>query len=130
MARLRMPLLLGLLAAGAACGGEEPVGPTAGDLTISYAGLGGNDGALLLLVTGGPVESVTPVGSYRAESAGVGTNATRVVITGALTAGDVIRIRVPDLDAAANYRVQVEAVAERTTFALLDPGPYTATSRR
>lgn len=120
-----------ILVAASACGGKEPpVGPTAGDLTVSYSGTGGNDGALLLLVTGGPVEAVTPLSPYRVESAPAGTNATRAIVVGALSSGDILRLRVPDLGALANYRVRVEAVADRATFALLDPGPYTAALRK
>lgn len=120
-----------ILVGASACGGKEPpVGPTAGDLTVSYSGSGGNDGALLLLVTGGPVDAVTPLSPYRVESAPAGANATRMIVIGALSPGDILRLRVPDLAAAASYRVQVEAVADRATFALLDPGRYTAAPRK
>jgi hypothetical protein len=119
-----------LIVLGAACGGEKgPTGPEAGDLTVSYAAApGANDGALLLLVTGGPVTSISALSGHRVESAPAGANATRIVVTGQLVPGDILRLRVPDV--AVRYVVLVEAAADRATFALRDPGSYSAASRR
>jgi hypothetical protein len=128
--RARSLLVAAGLAAGAACGGEDPLRPVAGDLTVSYVSAGVTDGAVLVLVTGGPVASVSAEGSYLAASGPAGANATRVVVTGPLLGGDLFKIRVPDVGAAADYSVRVEAVADRHTFALADPAPYTATVRR
>jgi hypothetical protein len=87
----------------AACGGEKPpVGPVAGDVTLAYGSPSQADGAVLILVTGGPVTSVTPIGSYQVEFASAGVNATRLVVTGTLVTGDVVRLRVPDVSAAGN----------------------------
>ena len=119
-----------ILVAGAACGGE-PMGnrPTPGNLTVVLASPGSSDGAVLLLVTGGPVESVSPAGSYQVASAAVGTSTRRVVVTGDIGAGDLIKLRVPDVN-STSYLVQVEQVADRNSFALLDATAYTATVRR
>jgi hypothetical protein len=125
-----------LLAAGlvvtAACGGGEdpPVGPVAGDLILAYGSPSPADGAVLILVTGGPISSVTPIGSYRVESSSAGVNATRIVVTGSLVTGDLVRLRVPDVSASGNYSGRVEAAADRNTFALADPGFYTTGIRR
>jgi hypothetical protein len=123
-------LLTAALIVGVACGGDEPAGPVAGDLTVSYAPSSGTDGAVLLLITGGPVGSITPTGSLQAAAATAGANATRVVVTGALVGGDLFRIRVPDVGAAADYSVRIEAVADLNTFALIDPAGYTAAVRK
>ena len=124
-----------LLAAGftvtAACGGEKPpVGPVAGDLILAYGSPNTADGAVLILVTGGPISSVTPIGGYQVAFAPAGVNATRLVVTGNLVTGDVVRLRVPDVSASGNYSGRVEAAADRNTFALSDPGFYTTGIRR
>ena len=130
MRRVRLFLVVGI-AAGLACGkGEEPVGPVAGDLTVAYGTQSATDGAVLILVTGGAVTSVTAVGQYRVASASVGVNATRVVVTGDLSAGDLFRIRVPDVSLVGSYIARIESAADRTTFALGDPGLYSAAIRR
>jgi len=124
---LRVFLAVVILAAAAACGGE-PAGPkpTPGDLTVVLASPGSSDGAVLLLVTGGPVESVASVGSYQVASAVVATNTRRVVVTGNIGAGDLIKLRVPDVN-STSYLIQIEQVADRNTYALLEASAYTAT---
>jgi len=129
--RARRILLLGLGAiVGAACKKETPAGPEAGDLTVSYTGPSQTDGALLLLVQGGPHTSVRAAGGQQVASASAGINITRVVVTGDLVPGDILRLSVPDVAAVASYSVRVEAAADRTTFALADPSSYTTTVRR
>ncbi len=124
-------LLIATLLIAAACGGKEPgpVEPVAGDLTIAYAGPGQNDGAILLVVTGA-VTAVTTTGGYTVASASLGPTSTRVVVTGNLVAGDLFKVSVADVAKVSSYGVQVEAVADRTSFALGDPGSYSATIRR
>ena len=113
------------------CGGEKKVtGPTGGELTVAYSTALSHEGAMLLLISGGVVENVTPVGGYQVAFASVGANAIRVVVTGNLTAGDVIRIKVPDLSLVSSYSAHVDAAADRTTFGLNEPTLYTATVRK
>jgi len=119
------------LSAGLGCSGEPPTtGPQAGNLTVAYGGPSTTDGALLVLITGGPVESVSALGGYQLASASAGTNATRVVLTGSLSVGDIFTVRVPDVAALSSYVARVEAAADRNTFALADPASYTAGLRR
>lgn len=126
---------LGLAAAAlllAGCGDSTPpvTPPTAGTLTISYQGTGASDGAILLVVTGA-VTSVETVGGYRVASAPISGGAeTRIVVTGDLVAGDLVRLAVPDISKAADYSANIEAVAHRATYALQDPLTYTASIRR
>lgn len=124
-------LVAGLLVLGAACGSKkpDPVGPVAGDLTVSYAGPSQTDGALLLLVTG-TVTAVKAAGGYQVASAPAGPTSTRVVVTGQLATGDILKLSVPDVAAAATYSVKVEAAADRNTFALGDFSAYSAQVRR
>jgi len=132
MNRRQATLLLALGVSGTlACGDKNgPSGPVAGDLTVSYSSPSVSDGALLLLIQGGPVASVRAAGSQQVASASAGVNLQRVVVTGDLTSGDILRIAVPDVAAVASYAVQVEAAADRTTFSLNDPVSYRATVRR
>lgn len=113
------------LAAGllAGCGGDAPVGPVAGELTLSLVTPGNSDGAVLIRVTG-PIESVTAMAGYRVESSAVPGGMWRIVVAGNVTGGPVARIRVPDINAAAEYLAIVEQVAARGTFALLSTSGY------
>jgi hypothetical protein len=109
------------------CGDKKIVGPTGGDLTVSYTGPSTTDGAILVLVTGA-VDQVKQAGSYQVASAAAGPGLTRVVITGQLVPGDLFKITVKDV--AGSYSAVVEAAADRNTFALAAPGPYAATVRK
>ncbi|HEX9895688.1 MAG TPA: hypothetical protein VGA78_17285 [Gemmatimonadales bacterium] len=124
----RNPLLL-LLAVALACGGED--GPTdeprPGELVAALNTPNNQDGALLLRVVG-PVSAVTPVGGHRVSSATSGAT-TRVVLTGNITDGDILRLTVPDTRNLTSYTVLVEQVAARDTYALLEPGGYSIALR-
>jgi uncharacterized lipoprotein len=51
-------------------------------------------------------------------------------VTGDLTTGALLRVRVPDVSKATSYRVQVDQVADRVTFSLIDPASHTLTIAR
>ena len=125
--------LIGVVSVGllVACGkdGPEPIKPVAGDLTVAYNGPSQTDGALLLVVTG-TIAEVKAVGSYQVASAPLGLTATRVVVVGALTVGDIFKIRVSDVNTVAAYSVRIDEAADRVTFALNDPIGYTAGVRK
>lgn len=125
MTRWRMVALMTSLVVAMACGDSKPVEPVAGDLTVTLASPGTSDGAILLRVTG-PIESVSPVGSYRVDAAETPGGMWRIVVVGSVTSGPVARIRVPDLAAADQYLAIVEQVAARGTFALLSTSGYMA----
>jgi hypothetical protein len=124
----RWQVVIAALALGAGCK-KEPAGPEAGVLTVSFSSPTDTDGALLLLVTG-PVTSIQVLGGYQMSQAPAGGNATRVVLTGALISGDILKLSVPDVSTASSYTVAVEAAADRNTFALTDENQYTATVRK
>ena len=116
----------------AACGGKDtpdPIKPVAGDLTVAYNGPSQTDGALLVVVTG-VITEVKAVGAYQVASASLGPTSTRVVVVGALTAGDIFKIRVSDVNAVTSYTVRVDEAADRATFALNDPSGYSAGVRK
>jgi hypothetical protein len=116
-----------------ACGGENGGTPpqVRGDLTLSYVGGGHDVGAILLTVSGGEVEAVAaiPAGvtvSFATPSPGV----THLVVSGTLVSGDLLQIRVPDVNAVEGYVVRIDQVAHAETFALLDPTTSSFTIRR
>lgn len=117
--------LLLSLAAGCGDGGGPP--SRAGDLTVSYFQGGPNAGALLLTITGGEVENVTAANNEQVSFASPSPGTTRVVVTGNLGTGTLLRIRVPDVSLASRYFVVTDQVADKVTFALIDPGPHTLT---
>ncbi len=122
-------VIVGLLTA---CGGKDtpdPIKPVAGDLTVAYNGPSQTDGALLLVVTG-VIAEVKTVGSYQVASAPLGPTSTRVVVVGALTAGDIFKIRVSDVNTVATYSARVDEAADRATFALNDPAGYSVIVRK
>ena len=114
--------LLMLTLCAAACSPNDAA-PQPGNLTLTLPSAGGNDGAVVLVISGGPVTSVTPLqGSQAATNVdGAGTH---VMIVGNLTAGAIATIAVPDVSRATAYVATVEQVSDRSTFALLDPVHY------
>jgi hypothetical protein len=110
-----------LLAAG--CGDSNtPSG--AGDLFVSYSGTG-EAGAILLTISGGPVESVAATGGQQVSSTSPYANTTKVIVLGEVGNGDLLRIRVPDVSKVTQYAVRADQVADKTSFALLDPTRHT-----
>jgi hypothetical protein len=115
------------------CGGENGGTPpqVRGDLTLAYVGDGNDVGAVLLTISGGEVEAVAaiPAGvavSFATPSPGV----THLVVSGTLASGDLLQIRVPDVNAVEGYVVRIDQVAHAETFALLDPTTSSFTIRR
>lgn len=122
------------LAALAACGGDGGGGPVGGDILLVVGGGVPQTGALLLRI-GGPVDQVMPVANYRVASAPIGgtggsTAVTRVVITGTIAPGDLLRLRVPDVDQVSTYTATIEQAAAAADFSLVDPALYTVSFRR
>jgi hypothetical protein len=113
-----------------ACGSDGPEPSGAGELTVSYYQGGPTAGALLLTITGGPVESITASTSQQVAFESPTPGTTRVVVTGDLATGALLRVRVPDVSKSTSYRVQVDQVADRVTFSLIDPAGHTLTIAR
>lgn len=118
-----------LLAATAACGGGSPDpggGLQPGILTASLFQPNASAGALLLSITGGIVTSVTAAnpGAVQVSFASQVPGTTRVVVTGALQTGDLLKVAVADVSNPGGFTVRVDQVADNVTFALVDTGPY------
>jgi hypothetical protein len=108
------------LAAAAGCD-DDPVGPAPGVLDVVLAAGAAPAGAMLLLVEGGPVDSVESMGWYTASAPYSGV-ATQVLLAGPELQGTVARVHVPDR--RVRYRAVVREVAEPGSHALLAPESY------
>ena len=97
-----------------------------GTLTVHLASAGTNDGAMVLVVSGGPVQSIEAVGSYEVTSstdeAGV-----HLMVVGNLAVGALVRLHVPDISRASEYIATIGQVADRTNFGLVDASGYRVT---
>jgi hypothetical protein len=113
-------LLLVVVALVAACGTDAGSAPQPGTLTLTLTSAGMSDGAVVLLVSGGPVISVDGPAVYQVAS-NTDAAGTHVMIVGNVTSGVVATLHVADVSRASAYVVTVEQVADRNSFALLDP---------
>lgn len=127
---------LRLLGAGAvvlmaACGGDggDPLPkPVSGEFTVSLATpFVGQDGGMIVRVIG-PIDTVTAVNGYKVSFTRQG-NILRAVVTGNIEAGDLLRVKVPDVSQVNAYTAFVEQAAARSTYALLDVSGYSLTLR-
>lgn len=118
--------LVGLCLLLAACAGTDTGASRAGVLTLRLAGATGNEGAVVVIVSGGTVSSVDAPASFQvaANTDGAGTH---VMVVGNLAAGAIATITVPDVSLASAYVATVVQAADRTSFALLDPVRYQVT---
>ena len=126
MPALRSVLLAAVLGWSLGCGdgGAPPDIPTPGLLGLWLSSPNVNDGALLVTITGGIVDSVQPAPGYTLSSAGAGTSTVRVVVTGNVASGIVAQILVPDTRRAASYHITVDQAAARGSYALQNVGGY------
>lgn len=105
--------------------GPDDSAPVPGWLTVQVSMPHSDNGAIQLRVGGAKVDSihaVTPYDGFGAVVDGVG----RVVVTGNLAGGNLVRFKVPDVGAASRYHVTVEAAAQREDFQLRDLAGYQA----
>lgn len=119
--RVTLALVLATLAA---CGGDDPTATAKpGVLTLTLSGAGGNDGALVVTVSGGPINDVHGVDGVEL-SRNTDASGTHLLLLGNITEGIVARLDVPDVSKAAAYVATVDQAADRTTFGLLDAASY------
>lgn len=97
--------------------------PTAGILHVNLLSPNTDDGAVLLTVFGGPVDSVESVG-YPVYSARGGADTVKLIVTGTLPSGAIARIHIPDSRQASRYAGRVLQVAARSTYSQREPAPY------
>ncbi len=126
MTRSRTRWWIGVLLTLVLVGGcRDQEGPQAGTLSLVLSAPRNGDGALLVLVAGGPVTEIES--SPHTVALTPGADGTRLLLIGTVTPGEIVRIRIPDLARAGSYRALVEQVADEGTWALADPAPYRIT---
>lgn len=103
--------------------GQDALSPAAGVLRVIVKVPGDDDGAVLFRVSGGPVDSVEAVG-YTTYAAQFGSDSTVVVVAGDIASGVLVRLHVPDVEAASSYQAVVREVASRTTFAPMNTAGF------
>jgi hypothetical protein len=118
----RWDVLLGLGLAGLG-GCSSDAGPASATLGLSLSSPAQNDGAVLLTITGGPVDSIESTG-YQIYSTTPGANTYRVIIAGQLASGPIARVHIPDERRSADYAAMVEQVATRAGYQQQDPAGY------
>jgi hypothetical protein len=119
----RWGVVLGLGLAGlGGCSSEAP-GPGSATLSLSLSSPAQDDGAVLLTITGGPVDSIEAPG-YRIYSTSPEANTYRVIIAGQLVSGPIARVHIPDERRSADYAAIVEQVAARDSYRQRDPAGY------
>jgi hypothetical protein len=114
-------LALGVVVMLGSCGGDElPSGPPPppsgpGFLQVLLQTPRSNDGALLITLSGGPLDSLQ-VSQTTLLAAPPGANDQRVIIAGDVRAGAVLRFWVPERANVANYRAVLDQVATRSDY--------------
>jgi hypothetical protein len=103
-------------------GCSNNTGPVAGALNVNISSPQHDDGALLLTVYGGPVDSVESVG-FRTYAIR-GPDSVKFIVTGSLGSGPVARIHIPDGRLASRYSAKVSQVAARASYTPRDPATY------
>ncbi len=120
MTRVRLVLALSLAGSAAGCGGDhgtEPSGPVPGVLTLELVTPRTDDGAVLLTVSGAPVRSVEAASpGYQIFSVIPDTVTARVLVTGDIGAGALLKLHVADTRRAAAYRATIGQAASRASF--------------
>lgn len=126
--RLLLAALLALAACRDAPTRPEPPPPPAQPrvLRLVLATPHADDGALLFTLAGGAVDSVTAPGA-KLHLAPASATPRRVLLRGALAAGEVARVWLPPGADAARYQVTLEQVAARGSYAQRALPGYTLT---
>ncbi len=115
----------GFLSAILLAGCSNNTGPAAGTLNVNISSPQHDDGALMLSVFGGPVDSVESVGFpiYSVREA----DSVKFIVTGSLGSGPVARIHIPDGRQASRYSARISQVAARQSYVQRNPATYSIT---
>lgn len=116
-------LLLAFAVTVAGCADDAAPAPAGGTLPLVLDGKEGADGAIVVTVSGGPVDSITASPGH-AVVANTDASGTHVLVVGSMASGTLAQLHVPDVSHTDRYVVSVEQVADGATFALLDPAPF------
>ncbi|HEX7942879.1 MAG TPA: hypothetical protein VF488_13795, partial [Gemmatimonadaceae bacterium] len=103
----------------AACGRSvpDPTGvPGSGALDVVVTTPNADDGALLVRISGGAVDSVTSPGGYAVYAGAAEGASRRIIVQGNIAGGVVARVWVPDVTRGAAYVATVEQATTRDTY--------------
>ena len=115
---------LGVLSVCLLNGCSNNTAPVAGGLNVNISSPYLDDGALMLSVSGGPVDSVESVG-FRIYSIRA-ADSVKFIVTGKLGSGRVARIHIPDGREAFRYTARISQAAARGSYAPRNPADYSA----
>ena len=102
-------------------GPDDTINP--GFVTVTLATPNSNDGALLLTLSGGTMDSVQAAAGT-IFLASTGTNTFRVMVAGTIADGPVVRFWMPDRRNVAQYLATLEQAAVRSTYVQQDISGY------
>jgi hypothetical protein len=116
------PMRALLLSLALLSGCTNNTGPGAGALNVSLSSAQHDDGAVMITVYGGPVDSVESLGFpiYAVRVA----DSVRFIVTGNLGSGPIARVHVPDGREAPQYRAKLTQAAARGSYLQRDPATY------
>ncbi len=125
---MKRGLLFAMLLTLAACASHDASSnaPVPGSLVLTLAGSGATDGAVVIDIGGGTITSVDVPAGYQVAS-NTDAAGTHVMITGDISDGVIATIRIPDAARGPAYGATVAQVADRNSFALLDPAQHRIT---
>ena len=102
------------LASTLACGSDEPTAPVPGTLVVTLTTPNADDGAILLSISGGGIDTPTTVAtSHLLFQRLTGTSSVNTVVVGNITAGPLLRFDVPNVNDASSYVATITEVADR-----------------
>ena len=106
-------------------GGTGPLPSVAnpGFVNVTLSTPNSNDGALLLTLSGGAIDSLT-ASSGSIFFASTGTNTFRVMVAGTITDGPIVRFWMPDRRNISQYLATLEQAAARSTYEQQSIGGY------
>ena len=110
----------------AACSSSDSTAARPGRLSLLLSGGATEPGAIVLVLSGAPVDGVEPAAGNDLAT-NVDGSGTHIMMTGAIHGGVIASFSVPDVGRASAYVVTVEQVADGESFALLDPASYHVT---
>ncbi|HWZ26994.1 MAG TPA: hypothetical protein VNX15_00430 [Gemmatimonadales bacterium] len=107
---------------------HNPTGPQAGTLYVKLQSPNsGADGAILLtLSTPGPVTHVAVTGPDTLWTTDYSSTNSKVLITGAISGGVILKFDVDDVNLVSQYLVTVDQVASSSDYSLRSLSQYVA----
>jgi hypothetical protein len=109
----RLLALVAVLSLWTACSDEPMSTPRAGALFLNLATPHADDGAVIFVITGPAIDSATVDKSSLRLFTRRSNGTLAGIVVGAVGAGPIVRLHVPDVGAAAGYSAQVIEVADR-----------------